>query len=221
MKKKSLVAMMGALALVGALGAGATLAYMSATDEVRNTFTFTEAGIEIALDEAVVDDNNKATEERTDEGQDYDNIIPGMVIDKDPTVTVKASSLNCNVFVSVENANEEDVLVINDLDTTAWAAVNPATYGLTAAANTAYYVYQGTLATGTIESGDTFKVVAKSAADTVLEDVFETVSVGADVNEDTEFSDIVIKAAAVQADSCADADAAKTALGMLGATLAE
>lgn len=218
MKKKSLVAMMGALALVGALGAGATLAYMSATDEVRNTFTFTEAGIAIVLDEAVVDENNKATAERTSEGQDYENIIPGMVIDKDPTVTVKASSLNCNVFVSVENANAATVLAIDDLNTTAWAVVNPATYGLTAADNTTYYVYQGTKATGTPETGDSFSVVAKSAADVVLEDVFQTVSVGTSVSEETDFEDIVIKAAAVQADSCADADAAKTALGMLGAT---
>ncbi len=217
MKKKSLVTMVGALALVGALGVGATLAYMSASSEVRNTFTFTEAGIAIALDEAVVDDNNKATNERTSEGQDYDNIIPGMVIDKDPTVTVKASSLNCNVFVSVENANAEAVLAIDDLNTTAWAEVDPATYGLTAAANTVYYVYQGAKATGDVETGDSFKVVAKSAADAVLEDVFETVSVGTQVNAETTFADIVIKAAAVQADSCADADAAKTALGMLGA----
>lgn len=224
MKKKSLVVMMGAVTLVGAIGVGATLAYMTdASGEVRNTFTFAENGIDISLDEAVIDENNKAVDHdnyRTTEGQDYTNILPGMELDKDPTVTVTASSLNCNIFVSVENANDEDYLKISDFNTSAWAKVNPADYGLAAVADTTYYVYQGTKATGTIEANDVFKVVPTSATDTALEDVFETLLVGEDITESVAFSDIVIKAAAVQADNCSDIDAATTALGMLGATVA-
>lgn len=241
MNKKKLITMLTALALVGAIGVGATLAYLSdKTAELTNTFKFAENGIGIELDEAKIGDDNKALpagedgeEPRVDAGetQEYKNIIPGMIMDKDPTVTITADSLNCNVFVSVKNANAEAVLKINDLNEKAWLVVNPSTYGLKAAANTTYYVYQGEKATGTIESGDTFKVVSTKAfnedgeeisVDVKLEDVFQTLTVGTDVKQvldeegnDITFSAIVIKAAAVQADSCSDDDAAKTALEML------
>lgn len=227
MKKKSLVMMTATLALVGAVGVGTTLAYMTAqSDEVKNTFTFAEAGIDITLDEAVVDKlTNKALEtgERTSTGQDYENIIPGMVIDKDPTVTIGENSLNCNVFVSVTNANQNDELSVTDFNTDSWEAIEPAAYGMEAAdAYTAYYVYKGSAATGEIEDGDTFLVVPNDKEnETVLEDIFETITISNGISETTEFSDIIIKAAAVQADSCADTDAAVTALGMLGAVVEE
>lgn len=233
MNKKKLITMLTALALVGAIGVGATLAYLSdKTQELTNTFTFATNGIGVGLDEAKVDENNKATSDRIDASdedkqQEYKNIIPGMILDKDPTVTITANSLNCNVFVSVKNANEEDVLKINGAEGTdawtegvwadgaAWAVVDPETYGLKAADNTKYYVYQGTKATGTVETGDAFKVVPTSANPTVLEDVFQTLTVGKTVTAETKFENIVIKAAAVQADSCVDDEAAKTALEML------
>lgn len=221
MNKKKLITMLTALALVGAIGVGATLAYLSdKTAELTNTFKFAENGIGIELDEATIGDDNKAVDHDNDRtpaggGQTYDNIIPGMEMDKDPTVTITANSLNCNVFVSVKNANAEEVLKINDFNAKAWAEVNPADYGLKAADNTKYYVYQGEKATGTVEENDSFKVVPNATTDTVLEDVFQTLTVGTDVTADTTFTDIVIKAAAVQADSCADNDAAKTALEML------
>ena len=223
MRKRSLVTMIGSLALVGALGVGATLAYLSdKADDLTNTFTFTSAGIGIALDEADVDDVTNQEQfdadgksVRTAEGatQNYENIIPGMTIHKDPTVTVKANSLNCNVFVSVQNANAAEVLTIGEMGT--WTEVNPADYGFTAADDTTYYVYSGDNATGTVEENDAFKVVATSATDTVLDDVFEKVTFSGTINADTVFENIVIKAAAVQADYCSDEDAAKTALGML------
>lgn len=220
MKKKSLVTMLGLLALVGAVGVGSTLAYLSdETAALTNTFTFTDAGIRIALDEAKVDENNRALADgtRVQEGetQEYKNIVPGMTMDKDPTVTVKANSLNCNVFVSVTNANAEAVLKIDEIGD--WTELDPAAYGLEAMDATKYYVYAGANATGTVEEQDTFKVVAASAEDTVLDDVFETVTVGIDVNQDTVFKNIVIKASAVQADNCSDEEAAKAALEMLGA----
>lgn len=218
MNKKKLITMLTALALVGAIGVGATLAYLSdKTEELTNTFKFAENGIGIELDEAKVDNNNKATNERVKAGdtQEYKNIIPGMILDKDPTVTITEKSLNCNVFVSVKNANAEEVLKINDLDADAWAEVDPSTYGLTAADATKYYVYQGTKATGTVEADDKFFVVPTSGNPTVLEDVFQTLTVGTEVTKNTTFAEIVIKAAAVQADSCSDAEAAESALGML------
>lgn len=220
MEKKNLKKIALSLGLVGVVGVGATLAALSdTTGNLTNKFVFTSQGIVIALDEAKVDSNNKATSDRITEGneQTYSNLLPNMVIDKDPTVTVKANSLNCNVFVSVTNSNGEDILKITDLDSTKWTEIDPAEYEYTAQENTTYYVYQGTKATGTVETDDTFKVVPTSVADTVLEDVFQHVQVG-NVSGNTTFSNIVIKAAAIQADSQSDEDVAKTALANLGAT---
>ena len=229
MNKKKLITMLTALALVGAIGVGATLAYLSdSTKELKNTFKFTEEGIDIGLDEATIGDDNKAIDHDKDRvdaseaenGQMYSNIIPGMVLDKDPTVTVKAGSLDCKVFVSVKNANEENVLKINDLDISAWKELKEEdvldTYGFnfTAEDDTKYYVYVAE------KVDDSFAIISASKTDDiVLKDVFHTLTVGTDVTADTTFKEIVIKAAAVQADNCSDAEAAKTALGMLGAVV--
>lgn len=222
MKNKKLKTMVVSLTLAALVGAGATLAYL--TDDagtLTNKFTFTEKGINIKLDEAKVGEDNKALEsgERVDATgeQEYKNLLPNMLIDKDPTVTVEENSVNSNVFVSVTNANVEANLKINDFSS-AWKEIDPADYELTAAPNTKYYVYDGAKGTGTIEADDAFKVVPATAAgqQIVLEDVFTQVQVG-NVTGTVTFSDIVIKAAAVQADSCSDGEAAATALGMLGA----
>jgi len=221
--------------------------------ELTNTFTFAEEGIGIQLDEATIGDDNKAVDHDNDRfvageeyaeddtekknplpGQDYVNIIPGMEMDKDPTVTIAANSLNCNVFVSVENQNDkendaDEVLTIKDFNTTAWEEVLPSEFDLVAANGyTKYYVYKGSYATTEkVEAGDEYLVVPTDTVNpTVLEDVFKTLKVSTSLNPERDkegkiinpFFDIVIKAAAVQADSCSDYDAGKTALEMLGCT---
>lgn len=78
-----------ALALIVGVAGGATFAWLTATsDTVVNTFTYGD--IKITLAETT--------------GSDY-KIIPGVNIAKDPTVTVKAGSEACWLFVKVE---EED-----------------------------------------------------------------------------------------------------------------
>ncbi len=226
MKKKSIITLIATLTLVGALGVGATLAYMTdSTGTLTNKFVFAEAGIGLELDEAKVDENNKATSDRISAGtagaeQTYAKLVPGSLIDKDPTVTVLADSVNCNVFVSVNNANGTN-LTINDMSAD-WVEITAADYGFTAAADTKYYVYAGADATGVIEEGDTYKVVANSTEDLRLTPVFTQVQVSPDLASAPEggLSDIVIKAVAVQADSCTDNDAVVEALGMLGAAKA-
>lgn len=222
MKNKKVVSMCAALGLVAVVGVGGTLAYLSDnTGALTNTFTFTEQGINITLDEAKINEKNQATTVRVEAGytQEYKNVLPNMIMDKDPTVTVEKNSEECNVFVSVTNANLETTLKITDLDTNSWEEITPTEYGYTAADNTKYYVYKGLKATGTVESGDSFSVVATSENDVILEDVFQHVQAGTNLERKTEFSDIVVKAAAVQADNATDMDAAKTALGLLGATI--
>ena len=78
-----------ALALIVGVAGGATFAWLTAkTDPVVNTFTYGDINITLA--------------ENT--GSDY-KIIPGVDIEKDPLVTVKAGSEACWLFVKVEEEN--------------------------------------------------------------------------------------------------------------------
>lgn len=78
-----------ALALIVGVAVGATFAWLTATtDPVVNTFTYGDINIDLA--------------EST--GSDY-KIIPGVAIEKDPKVTVKAGSEACWLFVKVEEEN--------------------------------------------------------------------------------------------------------------------
>ena len=78
-----------ALALIVGVAGGATFAWLTATsDTVVNTFTYGDISIEL--------------KETT--GDSY-KIIPGVDIEKNPKVTVKAGSEACWLFVKVEEEN--------------------------------------------------------------------------------------------------------------------
>ena len=81
---RAFIALLALVLVIGCV-AGGTVAWLVAkTDPVVNTFTY--GNINIALTET----------ERT-----Y-NIVPGVALDKDPKVTVKAGSEDCWLFVKVE-----------------------------------------------------------------------------------------------------------------------
>ena len=91
-----LFVMMLALVLVFGCAVGGTIAWLTAkTDPVVNTFTYGD--INITLTET------KPTNRQA-------KIIPGVDIEKDPKVTVKANSEACWLFVKVE---EEGTFVAN------------------------------------------------------------------------------------------------------------
>ena len=84
---KTFVAML-ALVLVIGCAVGGTIAWLTAqTDPVVNTFTYGDINIEL-------------TETKPENQQA--KIIPGVDIEKDPKVTVKANSEACWLFVKVE-----------------------------------------------------------------------------------------------------------------------
>ena len=90
---KLVVAMLAVTLLIGC-AIGGTVAWLTAkTEAVVNTFTYGD--INITLSETT--------------GNDY-KIIPGVDINKDPKVTVKANSEDCWLFVKVE---EEGTFVAN------------------------------------------------------------------------------------------------------------
>ena len=83
-----LFVMMLALVLVFGCAVGGTIAWLTAkTDPVVNTFTYGDINIELT--------------ETKPEGKQA-KIIPGVDIEKDPKVTVKANSEACWLFVKVK-----------------------------------------------------------------------------------------------------------------------
>lgn len=85
-KKIAILAL--SLCMIAAIAVTGTIAYFTSEQSLTNTFT--AGNVEIKLDEAVVekDDNDDyvPTEERTEEGQEYE-LHPSQTVAKDPTIT--------------------------------------------------------------------------------------------------------------------------------------
>ena len=106
-KTKKILTLVAAFILVIVMSVAATLAFLADETQVAKN-TFTVGHVNIKLDEAVVDEDGKATDERTEEGNtdNYDGeygygLVPGKTVDKDPTVTVLAGSEECYVRLKV------------------------------------------------------------------------------------------------------------------------
>lgn len=93
MNKKKLLAMMMSVALIGAIGVGATLAYFTDSETATNVVTM--GNVDIDLDEPGFDNDDDKKDNK------IENITPGEVITKDPTITVKESSQAAYVRATV------------------------------------------------------------------------------------------------------------------------
>ena len=119
MNKKKILALCLIVCLLAIAVVGGTLAYFTDTGDQTNTFTAGKVGI--TLDEAVVDYDSDGSSsrfgdlvaqgtQRTTDDQEY-HLYPGMIVDKDPTITLDADSENAYVAakVTVTNAPGKDV----------------------------------------------------------------------------------------------------------------
>jgi len=96
MKKK--LTLVVSLLLVMALSIGGTLAYLTdKTDAVTNTFTI--GNVDITLTET----DSKLDNDENGNTNSY-KFVPGVVLAKDPLVTVEAGSESCYVFVQIDEA---------------------------------------------------------------------------------------------------------------------
>ena len=171
MKKKTL-ALVLALTLLVAGVVGGTLAWLTdQTAEVKNTFT-------------VGDINISLTETTTD----Y-KMVPGNTIAKDPTVTVKANSEACWLFVKVTESENLDAFITYAI-AEGWTAL-PGVDGV-------YYREVPASA-----ADQTFSVLADDAV-TVKSDVTRTMLETAKTDAPT----LTFQAYAIQKDHFATADAA-------------
>ncbi len=170
----------------------ATMAFLTDTAEVKNTFTV--GNVDITLDEAKVTAYGKADGTDRVIENDY-KLIPGKTYTKDPTVTVATGSEDCYLFVKVEN-DIANALISTSTNDTKTIADQMEDNGWTLLSGSSNIYYQQD---------------AKKADDKVP--VFSTFTVSSNVADLSTYDGktIIVTAYAVQADgfsSAADAWAA-------------
>ena len=120
MKKGLIIA--AAMILAVCLGIGGTLAYLFVTSNtVTNTFAYGDINIELKANKLV---NGEMTTEEVEANENY-KVIPGVTEKKNPFVRIKANSVECYVYVTVENNLKigDEVVGIINIDTTKWIQV--------------------------------------------------------------------------------------------------
>ena len=183
--KKTLTVIL-ALVLVVVMSVAGTVAYLTSTKTVTNTFTVGK--VEITLDETKVDEYGAAItgEQAGRVTANTYKLIPGHSYTKDPVVHVAADSENCWLFVKVENGlsdiEDSTATIADQLSTNGWTLVD---------GTTNIYAYRTTVSANTnVPVFDSFKLAG-------------TADVAGYAN-----AKIVVTAYAIQADGFANAEAA-------------
>lgn len=111
MKKtsKALLLTLCAVLLVAASVMG-TMAYLTSTDEVKNTFTVGKVAIK--LDEAKVGTDGKPVEGAARVQENSYKLLPGHTYTKDPTVTVLKDSVESYVRMKVTFNNAAEIIAM-------------------------------------------------------------------------------------------------------------
>ena len=192
-KSKAILMALCAVLLVAASVMG-TLAYLTSTDTVTNTFTV--GNVKITLDELDVDrdtntDDNVTVGDVTRDKANAYKLLPGHTFIKDPTIHVTAGSEDCFLFVKV--VNEIADIEAEETETTKKIATQMADNGWDVVdATNGIYVYADTQG----------NPVAVPAGDSVV--IFENFTISGDVTNTQlaayDGETIVIDAYAVQKD---------------------
>lgn len=103
MKKNTLLIAVAAIVLAVITAASVTVAWLTAeSNQVTNTFTYGEIALELWENPLDSNGNFDANVKNTT-GLTFEKIVPGDVVKKNPTVTVKSGSEKCFVYVLVTN----------------------------------------------------------------------------------------------------------------------
>ena len=108
-RSKALLLTLCAVLLVTASVLG-TLAFLTSTDEVKNTFTV--GSVNITLDEAKVKTDGTPVEGAARVKANEYHLLPGHTCTKDPTVTVKDGSESSYVRLKVTFNNAADIIAM-------------------------------------------------------------------------------------------------------------
>lgn len=211
MKKfKALLVVACALLLVAASVFG-TMAYLTSTDEVKNTFTVGK--VNIKLDEAQANTDGSLVEGADRVKANSYKLLPGHTYHKDPMVTVLSGSESSYVKMTVtfSKANELDAIfapnganltsIFNGYDAANWIAKGNTK---DAAANTRTYEFWYKEAVGAPEGN------------VALDALFDSITVPGAITKEQlatiEGMTITVNAYAIQADGFANAEAAWEAI---------
>ena len=211
MKKfKALLVVACALLLVAASVFG-TMAYLTSTDEVKNTFTVGK--VNIKLDEAKVNADGTPVEGADRVKENSYKLLPGHTYTKDPTVTVLSGSESSYIKMTVtfSKANELDAIfapagadltsIFKGYDSTTWIAKGN-TKDTTANTRTYEFWYK--------------EAVGAPTGDVALDALFDSITVPGTITGDQlktiEGMTITVNAYAIQADGFANADVAWAAI---------
>ena len=205
--KKKLLIMSVAMVLVCAFAVGMTIAYLTSTDRVVNTFTV--GNVQIKLDEAKVNLDGTPVQDADRVKANSYKLIPGHTYTKDPTVTVLSGSESSYIKMTVTFSkaaeldkifapNGADMISIFDgYDRTNWIAKGNTK---DTANNTRTYEFWYK------------EAVAAPTADVPLDALFDSITVPYTINNDQlktiEDMTITVNAYAIQADGFANAEAA-------------
>lgn len=201
--KKSIALVMMAVLLVAASVMG-TLAYLTSTATVTNTFTVGK--VNITLDEAEVDMNGVAVTPAKRVKKNEYKLMPGHTYTKDPMVTVLAGSEPSYIKMTVtfSKANELDAIfaptgadltsIFKGYDSANWIAKGNTK---DAAANTRTYEFWYK------------ETVGAPTADVALDALFDSITVPGEITqaqlETIKDMTITVNAYAIQADGSTDA----------------
>ena len=205
-RSKALLLMLCAVLLVAATIFG-TMAYLTSTDTVTNTFTVGK--VNIKLDEAKANSDGTLVEGAERVKANSYKLLPGHTYNKDPMVTVLGGSESSYVKMTVtfSKANELDAIfapdganltsIFNGYDATKWTYKGN-TKDATANTRTYEFWYK--------------EAVAAPTADVALDALFKSITVPGEITNEQlatiERMTITVNAYAIQADGFADADAA-------------
>lgn len=205
--KKKLLIMSVAMVLVCAFAVGMTIAYLTSTDRVVNTFTV--GNVQIKLDEAAANPDGSLIEDTPRVKANSYKLIPGHTYNKDPMVTVLQGSESSYIKMTVTFSKSAE------LD----AIFTPNGANLTSifdGYDSANWIYKGnTENTGNNTRTYEFwykEAVAAPTADVALDALFDSITVPGSINNaqlrTIEGMTITVNAYAIQADGFANAEAA-------------
>lgn len=205
-RSKALLLTLCAVLLVAATIFG-TMAYLTSTDTVTNTFTVGKVNIKLDEAKANPDGSLVANADRV-KANEY-KLLPGHTYNKDPMVTVLSGSESSYVKMTVtfSKANELDAIfapdgadmlkIFNGYDADNWIAKGN-TKDATANTRTYEFWYK--------------EAVAAPTANVTLDALFDSITVPGEITNEQlatiEGMTITVNAYAIQADGFADAAAA-------------
>ena len=208
--KKFLILALCAVLLVAGSVMG-TLAWLTSNATVTNTFTVGK--VAITMDELNVDGKDANGNDNSSEERDAANkykLVPGKILQKDPTITVSSDSEDCYLFVKIVNglADVEDSTSANkiadQLTANGWKALSGVAnvYYYAGGQNTAIVNSKGAVPAGAVTVVFSTFPISKTASETELNNYKDAT--------------IEIVAYAVQAEGFDTAAAAWAAANFLG-----